>query len=78
MNKLIFSWPNGKAGALTTSWDDGTAHDRRLVAIFNKYGIKGTFNINSGVLVNRTKKIAYSVNWTRKNRIKIRKAVYGE
>ena len=57
MNKLIFSWPNGKAGALTTSWDDGTVHDRRLVAIFNKYGLKGTFNINSGVLVNRTKKI---------------------
>jgi len=50
MNKLIFSWPNGKAGALTTSWDDGTVHDRRLVAIFNKYGIKGTFNLNSGFL----------------------------
>lgn len=51
MNRLIFSWPKGKNGALTTSWDDGTVHDRRLVSIFNKYGIKGTFNINSGVLV---------------------------
>ena len=56
MNRLVFSWPNGKVGALTTSWDDGTIHDRRLIAIFNRHGIKGTFNINSGVLINRAKK----------------------
>ena len=49
MNRLIFSWPRGKAGALTTSWDDGTRYDRRLAALLNKYGLKATWNINSGI-----------------------------
>lgn len=49
MNRIKFSWPKGKEGALTTSWDDGTKHDRRLTAIFNKYGLKATWNINSGI-----------------------------
>lgn len=31
------------------SYDDGKFEDRKLVEIFNKYGIKGTFHINSGV-----------------------------
>jgi len=57
MNRIVFCWPKGKKGALTTSWDDGTIHDRRLVAIFNKYGIKGTFNISSGVLSPGSNKI---------------------
>ena len=30
------------------SYDDGKIQDERLVGIFNKYGIKGTFNINYG------------------------------
>ena len=48
MKRADFIWPEGKNGALTTSWDDGSIYDRRLVDIFNKYGIKGTFNLNSG------------------------------
>ena len=48
MNRINFSWPEGKAGALTTSWDDGQIHDRRLIEILNKNGLKGTFNLNSG------------------------------
>ena len=47
MNPISFCWPEGKAGALTTSWDDGTCHDRKLVGILNKNGLKGTFNLNS-------------------------------
>lgn len=31
------------------SFDDGTVWDRRLVQLLNKYGIKGTFNLNSGL-----------------------------
>ena len=31
------------------SFDDGTVWDRRLVALLNKYGIKATFNLNSGL-----------------------------
>ena len=41
---------NGKMKALTFSYDDGTLQDRRLVEIFNKYGLKATFNLNSGLL----------------------------
>ncbi|ORX23081.1 polysaccharide deacetylase [Thermoanaerobacterium sp. PSU-2] len=42
-------YPNGKRKALTMSYDDGQVYDRKLVEIFNKYGIKGTFNLNSGM-----------------------------
>ncbi len=48
MKRVDFSWPQGLSGALTTSWDDGTEFDRILVSILNRYGIKGTFNLNSG------------------------------
>ena len=50
MNQVSFAWPGGKAGALTTSWDDGTIHDRRLIDILNRHGLKGTWNLNSGRL----------------------------
>ena len=39
---------NGKMKALTFSYDDGVAQDVRLIEIFNKYGLKATFNLNSG------------------------------
>lgn len=35
---------------LTFSYDDGVTQDVRLVELFNKYGMKATFNINSGLL----------------------------
>ena len=41
---------NGKMKALTFSYDDGVLQDERLVDIFNKYNLKGTFNINSELL----------------------------
>lgn len=41
---------NGKRKALTFSYDDGVLQDERLVDIFNKYNLKGTFNINSELL----------------------------
>ena len=43
-------YPEGKSKALTMSYDDGQIHDRRLVEIFNKYGIKATFHLNAGIL----------------------------
>lgn len=47
--KLEFGvFPYGKKKVLTMSYDDGPIYDRRLVEIFNKYGIKGTFHLNSG------------------------------
>lgn len=41
-------YPGGKPYALTMSYDDGNHADRRLAGIFDKYGIKGTFHLNSG------------------------------
>lgn len=41
---------NGKKKAITFSYDDGVTQDMRLVEIFNKYGIKATFNLNYGLL----------------------------
>ena len=35
--------------ALTFSYDDGIEQDRQLVEIFNKYGMKATFNLNTGI-----------------------------
>ncbi len=48
--KIYTCFPEGKAKALTMSYDDGRIQDERLVAIFNKYGIKGTFNLNYGLM----------------------------
>lgn len=42
-------FPEGRSKCLTLSYDDGTIHDRKLVEIMNKYGIRGTFHINAGV-----------------------------
>ena len=47
--KVYNCFPGGKAKALTMSYDDGKEEDVRLVGIFNKYGIKGTFNLNAGL-----------------------------
>lgn len=38
-------YPNGKHFAVTFSYDDGDKADRRLVDIFNNYGMKATFNL---------------------------------
>ncbi|MBT2653954.1 polysaccharide deacetylase family protein [Bacillus sp. ISL-18] len=50
MPKVIMTFPEGKHKVLTMSYDDGRAADRKLVEIFNRHGIKGTFHINSGLL----------------------------
>ncbi|MGN1103535.1 MAG: polysaccharide deacetylase family protein [Candidatus Coproplasma sp.] len=40
-------FPGGKAKAFTLSYDDGIKADLRLLEIMKKYGLKGTFNLNS-------------------------------
>jgi len=42
-------FPQGKMKALTLSYDDGVEQDRKLIEILNRYGIKATFNLNSGI-----------------------------
>ncbi|MCR5209197.1 MAG: polysaccharide deacetylase family protein [Lachnospiraceae bacterium] len=48
MANLIMRFPKGKPKALTLSYDDGVEQDEKLLEITAKYGLKGTFNINSG------------------------------
>lgn len=43
-------FPEGKVKALTFSYDDGVRFDGKLMEIFRKYGMKGTFNLNAGYL----------------------------
>ncbi len=45
-------FPGGKLKAVTFSYDDGVRFDIRLADIFCKYGMKGTFNINSNFVAN--------------------------
>lgn len=47
MVRYVFvRFPGGKAKAVTFSYDDGVAQDKRLAELFDKYGLKGTFNFN--------------------------------
>ncbi len=48
MANMIMRFPGGLPKALTLSYDDGVEQDEKLIAIVEKYGLKGTFNINSG------------------------------
>ena len=43
-------YPEWKKMAVTFSYDDAQVTDRRLVEIFNRYGLKATFHVNSGRL----------------------------
>ncbi|WP_020620346.1 polysaccharide deacetylase family protein [Paenibacillus daejeonensis] len=50
MTSILMCYPEGRHKALTLSYDDGRFADRRLVEIFNRHGLKGTFHINAGLL----------------------------
>jgi hypothetical protein len=50
MNVQLNLFPGGVSKAMTLSYDDGREHDRQLVEIMNRYGIKGSFHLNSGFL----------------------------
>ncbi|MGM9653472.1 MAG: polysaccharide deacetylase family protein [Eubacteriales bacterium] len=41
---------HGKMKAVTFSYDDGVTQDQRLIRILDRYGLKSTFNLNSGLL----------------------------
>lgn len=46
---MLMRYPGGLAKALTFSYDDGVEQDQELIRILNEYGMKGTFNLNSGL-----------------------------
>ena len=39
-----------KLKAVTFSYDDGVTQDKRLIELFDKYGVRATFNLNSALL----------------------------
>lgn len=43
------TWRNSYRKAITFSYDDGNQQDIRLIEIFQKYGIKATFHVNTGL-----------------------------
>ena len=47
MDYVFMRYPGGKPKALTFSYDDGSVQDKRLAEIFDKYGMKATFNFVS-------------------------------
>lgn len=47
-------FPEGKRRIVTFSFDDGQKGDKRLAEIFRKYGVKGTFHLNSSMYKNMT------------------------
>lgn len=49
MAELYVRFPKGRDKAVTLSYDDGVEQDIRLLEIMKKNGLKGTFNLNSGV-----------------------------
>ena len=49
LKNIYTCFPGGRHKVLTMSFDDGRLEDRRLVELFNRYGIRGTFNLNSGI-----------------------------
>ena len=46
---MFMRYPQGLGKALTFSYDDGVEQDRELVRILDQHGMKGTFNLNSGL-----------------------------
>ena len=49
---LNMRFPGGLSKALTLSYDDGVYEDIRLIEIMKKYGLRGTFNLNSSNMQN--------------------------
>ena len=46
-------YPLGKTKAFNVSYDDGVVQDVRFVELLNRYGLKGTFNLNYGLMRSR-------------------------
>lgn len=57
-------FPGGKNRAMTFSYDDGVVQDRRLVELFNRYHVKGTFNLNTAPWVSRQRRTLEASTWT--------------
>ena len=59
-------YPGGKKKAFNITYDDGVLQDERFVALLNRYGIKGTFNLNSQLMQE-------AFAWTHPNGMQVRR-----
>lgn len=57
--ELFLRFPEFKTRAVTLSYDDGYIDDRKMIEILNKYGIKCTFNLNSGNIEGNSSKVQF-------------------
>ena len=70
--RVFMRFPGGRVKTVTLSYDDNVEADVKLVQIMKKYGLKGTFNINSGQCPPETRSEA-SGNGSCQNRQKLRR-----
>ncbi len=59
-------YPGGKTKAFNITYDDGVLQDIRFVELLNKYNLKGTFNLNSGLMENQ-------FEWAHESRVVIKR-----
>lgn len=59
-------YPGGKKKAFNITYDDGVEQDLRFVELLNRYGMKGTFNLNSELMKN-------GFTWTHPNGMAIKR-----
>lgn len=52
MSHKFMRFPGFRDKAVTLSYDDGVIFDKKLIEIMDKNGLKGTFNLNSGLFSN--------------------------
>ena len=51
---LTMRFPNFKYKAVTLSYDDDVIYDKKLLEIIDEYGLKCTFNLNSGLFAEKS------------------------
>jgi len=66
MEYRFLRFPQGKIKAVTLSYDDGCFQDIRFAKLLDKYGLKGTFNLNSSWIGNQNTGRHYIVNGEKK------------
>ena len=54
MRYPFLRYPGFRSKAVTLSYDDGVVYDRKLIEIMSQNGLKGTFNINSGLFASQS------------------------
>lgn len=59
-------YPGGKPKAFNITYDDGVLQDLRFVELMNRYGLKGTFNLNSELMKTR-------FAWTHPNGMEVKR-----